>query len=96
MATLTRRSAKLRKIRPKMASPMITAGQADDDGAAAHIYVRESLILRQESAGEGYQSVGEHQSQNLADICVDALGAGHVGLHPVARRGTAQLSAKNQ
>ena len=57
--------------------------QADDDGAPAHGYVREALVLGHEGAGEGDQAVADHQTNELAGVRVDALGPGHllVGAH---------------
>ena len=39
--------------------------QTDDDGTAAHVDVREALILRQQTARQRHKAVGDHQTQNL-------------------------------
>ncbi len=64
-------------------------GQADDDGAATHAHVGRALELRQQAAGKGHQTVGEHQTQDDVGIGVDALSPGHVGVGASGPEGAA-------
>ena len=52
-------------------------GQADDDGAPAHVDVGEPLILGHQPAGQANQAVGDGQGQYLGEVDVDALCLGH-------------------
>ena len=54
--------------------------QTNDDGSPPCINIRESLILSEQTAGKGNDSVAEHQSQNLVSIRIDSLGSGHMGV----------------
>src|SRR5699024_899291 len=40
-------------------------GQADDDGAAAHVDIGKALVLGQQRAGQRHQAVGDHQTDDL-------------------------------
>ena len=64
--------------------------QTDDDGTAAHVDVREALILGQQAARQRHKAVGDHQTQNDGHIGVDALRTGHV----LVGTGCAQCAAK--
>lgn len=55
-------------------------GQADDNGAAAHIDVHEPLVLGQQGTGKGDQTIGKHQADHFVKIRIDALRAGHAGI----------------
>jgi len=68
--------------------------QTDDDRAASHANVYKALILRQQRAGEGHQTVGEHQPQHLIGIGIDALCARHVGVRARCAQRAAALRAK--
>ena len=53
-------------------------GQADDNGAGAHLHIREGLVLGNQRPGQGNHPVGNHQPQDNHVGGIDALGAGHV------------------
>ena len=42
--------------------------QTDDDGAAAHVDIGEALVLRQQTASQRDQTVGDHQAQHDGDV----------------------------
>ncbi len=70
--------------------------KTDDDSAPAHIYIGETLVLGQQSAGQGHQSVGQHQPQHLGEVGVDALGPGHIVVGTGSPAGAPSSVPKNQ
>ena len=68
--------------------------QTDDDGTAAHVDVREALILRQQAARQRHKAVGDHQAQNDGHIGVDALRTSHVLVGTGRAQGAAKLCAE--
>ena len=69
-------------------------GQADDDGAPAHVDIVGAVILAHQRPGQGNQPVRQHQPQHLGPVGVDALGPGHVLVGAGGPQGRPQLPAK--
>ena len=54
------------------------SGKADNDSAAAGVDIRKALILAVQRTCQRNQAVGQHQTEHLDKINVDALRAAHV------------------
>jgi len=71
------------------------SSQTDDDGTTAHADISKALILAQQCAGQGHQTVRDRQTQHHIEAGVDALGAAHGGVgNPGGADAAAQLGAK--
>ena len=69
-------------------------GQTNDDSAPAHVDVGGTLELGQQTAGQGYQTVGHHESQHHVGVGIDALSPGHVGICAGGTEGAALFRAE--
>ena len=71
--------------------------QTDDDRAASHANVYKALILRQQRAGEGHQTVGEHQPHApYRALVLMPCARAMLAFAPVARSEQPRSVPKNQ
>ena len=70
------------------------SSQTNDDRATAHADICKALILAQQRAGQGHQTVGDSQTQHHIEAGVDALCAGHGGVGAGGTAAAAQLATE--
>jgi len=70
------------------------SSQTNDDGTTTHADIREALILAQQRAGQGHQTIGNGQAQHDVKVGVDALCPGHCGVGTGGADAAAQLGTE--
>src|SRR5271165_1392153 len=63
---------------PTRASPMITLASPPHHDADSHLHIGEALVLRQQRAGDGHQSVRKRQAEHQHMAVIDPGGANHL------------------
>ena len=70
------------------------SSKTDNDGTTSHIYIGKSLILCKQCTGKSYKTIGDHKTENFAQICIYALCPGHVGVTSRSAQGAAEFCTK--
>lgn len=71
-------------LRPKMRFSDNDGSQSHNDGADAHFDIRVALLLADQRAGHGDQSIGKHERDHRGHVGRHAVGTDHVRV--VSRR----------